>query len=290
METTSYSRRSLALLCVLTLGALGLTACSSDESSNDSAAASTATENSATTLLIGADLTYPPYDYFDDDDNPAGFDADLWALLGPTMGVDYEFVDTRFEQLIPGLNSGQFDLISSALYITAERAEQVDYIPYFSTGNSIISQVDGSLKPSTIEDLCGLSVATLKGSDISDRLSNEADEVCAAAGLDEIEVNDFPTDPEASQALIAGQVDAQVTDAAVAANLVKEQDELEITSTELLYPVPVGIAVKAGNDSLREQIEAGLDELRESGKLEELLDSYNLTEPTQEELDAALAG
>ncbi len=275
-----YSRivSSLATIAVLgaTLGACG----SSDE---------TPSAGSSDSLKIGADLTYPPYAYLDGD-TPAGFDADLWSILGPELGVEYTIQDTRFEQLIPGLNSNHFDLISSALYITAERAEQVDYIPYFSTGNSIVSKTGSDSQPATIEDLCGLKVSVLKGSDISSKLTTDGADVCSAAGKSPIQVNDFPTDPEATQALIANQVQAQVTDAAVAANVIDAQKGLAITSNELLYPVPVGLAVAKGDDELRTRLEEGLDALRANGEYQKLLDQYNLSEPTQEQLDAVLGG
>lgn len=262
--------------------ALTLAACGSSGGDSQSSDA-----GGSGSLVVGMDLTYPPYTYMDGD-TPAGFDPDVWALLGPEMGVEYTIQDTRFEQLIPNLNSDHIDVISSALYITPERAEQVDYIPYFTTGNSIVSLTDGDVHPVTVTDLCGLTVAVIKGGDISAQLNDDGNAQCADAGLGSIQVNDFPTDPEGTQALLAGQVDAQVTDAAVAANVVEAQSGLEITSEELLYPVPVGMAVKKGNEELAAQIQAALDQLRESGAYQDLLDQYNLAEPTDEEVQAAL--
>ena len=278
------TRRIASSIAAVSLTGVALTACSS---SDDSSSNTTGGVSAGSTLTIGSDLTYPPYAYLDGD-TPAGFDPDLWKILGPELGVDYTFKDTRFEQLIPGLNSTHFDLISSALYITSERAEQVDFIPYFSTGNAIISRADSDTKPATIEELCGLKVAVLKGSDISNKLSTDGAEVCAEAGKDPINVNDFPTDPEATQALLAGQADVEVTDTAVASNIVSMQDALEVTSSELLYPVPVSMAVAKGNDELKKTLEDGLEALKENGSYQELLNSYGLTEPTQAQLDEAL--
>ncbi len=272
--------RVITLFASATALVLTLSACGASPESSSTASA-------GDSLKVGSDLTYPPYAYLDGD-TPAGFEADLWALLAPELGVEYTMQDTRFEQLIPGLNANHFDVVSSALYITAERAKQVDYIPYFATGNSIVSKADGSHQPESVLDLCELKVGVIKGSDIFTQLTVEGASLCEAAGKGPIIVSDFPTDPEATQALLAGQMNAQVTDAAVAANVIEMQPSLKITSSELLYPIPVGMAVVKGNDELRERIEKGLDALRKSGAYQQLLDQYNLSEPTQEQLDAAL--
>ncbi len=127
----------------------------------------------------------------------------------------------------------------------------------------------------------------IKGAAVADSMRQEANGACQ--GSEPIDVREFPTDPEATQALLSGQVDAEVTDAAVAKVAVdKTSGELEITSDELLYPIPVGLAVERGNDALATKIREALDKLRASGKYQELLDKYNLKAPDQAEVDKIL--
>lgn len=281
-----------AALAVTTVTAMffSLTACSSEDpaaatsSSSNSDSASGATGD---TLRVASDLTYPPYAYMDNN-NPAGFDVKLTQSLAAKMKKKISFVDTRFEQLIASLNSNRADVIASALYITPERAKEVDYIPYFMTGNSIVVQQGGpDLK--TVTDLCGLKVGVIKGGDIVNQLRNSGSDECKAAGKSTIDVMEFPTDPEATQALISGQVNAQVDDAAVATTLGKNSDvKVKITSTELLYPIPVGLAVKKGNTTLRNSIVKALDSLKQDGSYEKLLKQYNLKEPDDNAVKKAL--
>jgi len=273
------SRRAPQLLVGTVLAALVLAACGGSDDSGQS----------GDVMRVGSDLTYPPYAYLDDEGEPAGFDAEMVRALADEIGMQPEFQDTRFEQLIPNLNSGQFDLIASALYITADRAKEVDYIPYFTTGNSIVSPTDAAETLALVSDLCGKTVGVIKGAAVADSMRQEANGECQ--GSDPIDVREFPTDPEATQALLSGQVDAEVTDAAVAKVAVdKTSGELEITSDELLYPIPVGLAVELGNDALEKQIRDALDKLRASGKYQELLDKYNLQAPDQAEVDKILGG
>jgi ABC-type amino acid transport substrate-binding protein len=230
------------------------------------------------TLTVGSDLTYPPYAYLDGT-TPAGFDPDVTRALAKQAGLKVTFVDTRFEQLIAGLGADRFDVIASDLYVTDERAKQVDFIPYFTTGNSLLAATGGSFKPKTTAELCGKAVAVIKGGEIVQKLRGEASDACTAKGAKAIDVREFTTDPEATQALLSGQVDAQLTDAAVAKAIVaKTNGRLTITSSAIIYPVTAGLAVKKGNTALKATLTKALAALKKSGAYAKLLSQYNLSE------------
>jgi ABC-type amino acid transport substrate-binding protein len=283
MSLSHYSTTRPLVTAVAAVGTLAvLTACSGS-------AGTGATDPGSETILVGSDLTYPPYAALDGD-TPVGFDPEIVTALMAELGAESEIIDTRFAQLIPALQADQIDLIASALYITAERATEVDYIPYFSTGNSIVVLADAA-GYATADDLCGVSVGVITGAAVGESLRGEASEACVAAGKAPIDVRDFATDPEATQAVLAGQVQAQVTDAAVAAGVVEQtEDRLKISSDSLLYPIPVGLAVKKGNDDLREKIESALEAITASGVYQDLLDKYNLEAPDEAQVDAVLNG
>jgi ABC-type amino acid transport substrate-binding protein len=241
-------------------------------------------------FVVGSDLTYPPYAYMEAGE-PAGFDAEIGRALAQEMDRDVDFKDTRFDQLIPGLRAGHFDAIISSLYITRERAKQVDYVPYFMTGTSIIAPADGALEPKTPEDLCGMRIASIKGSAILPALTGEVSDKCESDGKKPLDVREYPTDPEASQALLSGQADVHMTEAAVAkVSVERSNSKLEITSDELLYPIAVGIGVKKGNDEVVEDLEGALERMKESGEYQRLLDKYNLEAPDPSLVESSLEG
>jgi polar amino acid transport system permease protein len=238
------------------------------------------------TLRIGSDLTYPPYAYMKDG-VATGFDPDFLRAMAVELEMRPEFVDTRFEQLITSLKSDHFDVVASALYITPERAKQVDYIPYFTTGNSIVMPTS-SAPVTDAAGLCGMSVAVIKGGEVATQLRGAASSACTSEGKAAIDVRDFTADSEGTQALLAGQVKAQVTDAAVAKTAVDSTTGLAITSKELLFPVPVGLAVAKGNSSLEQQLRDGLAAMKSRGTYQQLLDKYNLAEPSDAQVAVAL--
>lgn len=277
-HTPPTVRRVLATLAAGAIGvagALGLSACSALDSGHDG-------------FVVGSDLTYPPYAYFEGK-TPSGFDPDFMRAVAEKMGEELTIQDTRFEQLIPNLKAGHIDAIASALYITPERAEQVDFIPYFSTGNSIV--VPESAEPlRTTDDLCGKAVAAIKGGDIVEQLRTDASQKCRDAGKKAIDVREFATDPEGTQAMLSGQVDAQATDAGVATTLGENSGvKVKITSDELLYPIPVGIGIwKDDSSGLRERLEDAIDEMKTDGTYDALLEKYNLAPVDQRQVDEIL--
>lgn len=274
MRFTKIARSASATAAAGALVALALSGCSS--SSTASAGSSSTGVATAGTLAVGSDLTYPPYAYLNGD-TPAGFDPDISRALAQQAGLKATFVDTRFEELIAGLESGRFDVIASDLYITDARKQQVDFIPYITTGNSLLVQSSGTYRPHTPADLCGKAVAVIKGGQIVNDLRGEASKSCTAAGLKPIDVREFTSDPEGTQALLSGQVDAQLTDSAVAKAAVdKIGGTLVISSTDLIYPIQAGLAVKKGNTALEKTLTNALHQLQQDGSYNKLLTQYNL--------------
>ncbi|HEJ1320877.1 TPA: ABC transporter substrate-binding protein [Pseudomonas aeruginosa] len=240
------------------------------------------------TLSIGSDLTYPPYTYLDQG-KPAGFDPEFMNLLGKELGVEINFLDTRFANLVMGVNARRFDVVASALYVTPERAAQVDFLPYLKSGSSLMVRADDDFRPLRPEDLCGKRVASIKGASWIPHLTTLSSEYCLASGKPAIQSREFPTSPEAAQALLAKAVDVQFENAAVAKITVEKlQGKVVISSQEMIYPVVVGLAVRKGNEALLQQLQVGLARMKQGGQYQALLARYNLGEPSAEDVAQAL--
>lgn len=237
-------------------------------------------------LVVGTDLTYPPYNYFDDNGKPAGFDVELMTAIAKQAGLKIKFQDTRFENLILGVSGNQFDVIASTLYVKPSRAKQIDYIPYMKTGVSIAVQASQGFDFVNPEDLCGRKVASIKGGAWIEELDKLANGVCKGNPVDSRE---FPTSPEATQALLSGGVDAQMEDSAVLKSAAsKLGGRLKITSKENLYPVVVGLGLRKGNAELAAVLQNALDALEKNGFYPGLLAKYNVSKPTDAEFKAAV--
>lgn len=113
----------------------------------------------AKTLVVGTDITAPPFE-FKKDGKYTGFDIELWQEIAKRLGLEYILKPVSFDGLIPGLQSGAFDVVIAGVVIRPDRAKVVDFsIPYYISGISILTKKESNIE--TMNDLNG-KVVTLK--------------------------------------------------------------------------------------------------------------------------------
>ena len=258
----------------------GLTACSEKTAPTEEAKV----ETSAKVYQIGSDITFPPFEYLEND-KPVGFDVDIANLIFVQSGEKANFVDSRFSNLVTGLEAKKFDLLMSALYITKERLEKVDMVPYYMTTEALIALAGSDYQPKTRNDLCGKTIASQKCSMFPEQLRQMSEESCVSKGKAPITIREFVTSPESVQALLAKAVDAQYDDASVAQSTVEKlKGRIVISSTEPFFPILGGIAVPKGDTDMLNKVKSGLDAIKKSGEYDQLLAKYKLQAPTDEEI------
>lgn len=225
-------------------------------------------------IKVAMEVAYPPFESWQDD-KIVGFDAELAALLSEKMGLTLQLVDTKFSSLILGLNGGRQDAVISALYITPERVRQADAIPYANTGAYIMVRSDSQVMPKTENDLCGLSVGLQQGTSWVKKLQELSAGYCQQQGKGAIEIKEFPTSPETLQALLSGNIQAQVDIAGVVSLFTqRSKGRLKVSSPQTIYPQTLGIYVGKGNQALAQQFAAALQTLRDNGEYQALLQKY----------------
>ncbi|WP_294904746.1 transporter substrate-binding domain-containing protein [Tatumella sp. UBA2305] len=236
------------------------------------------------TLRVGSDITSPPYIYFDSNKQPSGFDAEFMQALAKTGNFKLQFNDTRFENLILGLNANKFDVIASSMFIKPERAKVIDFIPYADAGLGFAVKKGSTFQPEQPLQLCGKRVGIIKGAAYISTLSK----ACSDAGKS-IDIREFPTSAEASQAVLSGNVDAQADDVAVLkVAMDKTQGRLIISSKEILYPVVLGIGIAKNHPEIKAELEKAFTVIKGNGVYQKLLDKYHLAGPTSEQYQAAI--
>lgn len=238
-------------------------------------------DNDSNVLRVGIDLTYAPFAYLENN-QAEGFDPDFMRLLAQKSHKIAEFNDTRIENIIIGLESGHYDVVASALYVNGTRAKQVDFIPYLQTGGVLLVRQDDKFNPQTLEDLCGKSVSSMKGAAWIETMNQISETYCKSHHLQAIMVKEYPSAPEASQALLSHGVDVQYEDAAVANMVIKQlNNSLKITSKKMINPVLIGLAVRKNDTEFKQYLLDLIKSVRQSGEYDLLLKKYNLAYPNQ---------
>jgi polar amino acid transport system substrate-binding protein len=234
-------------------------------------------------LLVGSDIAYAPIEFFDEDNNAVGLDVDIAKAMGEVLGIEVAFEAGGFDALLPSLEAERYDIVMSAMSVNPERAQVVDFIEYFNAGVGVIVAAGNPKNIKTVDDLCGSKVAVQKGTVQVDLLQGTVDapggldQKCKDAGKDGITVLEFDTDPEAVQALVAGQADAEMADFPVAAYSAQQNEgKIELVDTQV-EPGPYGIAVRKSSTALRDALQKAFDAIVEDGTYAEILAKWDLT-------------
>ena len=228
-------------------------------------------------LKIAMEITYPPFESYDEKRNIVGADPEIVAALAKQMGLKLKIVDTKFPSLIMGLNAGHYDAIISGMYITPERQTQAQTIGYAQTGASVLVPKGSDLKVSRAEDLCGTRLGLLQASAWVAAFRKLSIDYCEPEGKGPIVVNEYPSGPEVTQATLSKNVQAQVEMGAAAAMILdRTGDRLAIASDKQIYPQTLGIFVKKGSDDTYQAIADAFEKIKANGEYDTILKKYNL--------------
>jgi polar amino acid transport system substrate-binding protein len=86
-------------------------------------------------LVVGMELSYPPFETLDKNGKPSGVSVDLADDLGKYLDREVKIENIPFVGLIPSLKTGKIDLIISSMTVTPERLQSIDFSdPYLTTG------------------------------------------------------------------------------------------------------------------------------------------------------------
>ncbi len=256
-----------SLLIPLVLGALVLGACGDDGESSDTTEAGSGNGQAIELpesvslvqdgqLTVCSDMPYKPFE-FEEDGKVQGFDYEIVKTMGEQLGLDVEFRTTPFDSIIPALAAGECDMIASAMTITDERAEKVDFTaPYFDADQSLLVLKENEDKYATLEDLAGEDF----GVQVETTGATYAEENQPEGST----IKEFSTGDEMFPALISGDIKAALQDLPVNAYRASTApDQFVVTET---YPTgeQYGFAV-AKDSELLGPLDAALAKIREDG-------------------------
>lgn len=257
--------KKFSLLLVLLAAMLVIAACGSDDSSEGSGGGEGSSEEK--TYKVGIDTTYPPFE-FEEGGEYTGIDIDLINAISESQGFAIEFEPMDFGGIIPALQANQLDVAIAGMSITDERKKVVDFSdPYFDAGLSLVVSKDNT-DITSLEDLEGKTVAVKSGTTGSKfAMDNESKYGYTVA--------QFEDSPSMFQEVSNGNADVLLEDYPVIAYAISESGLDLKTVGERLTGDQYGIAVLKGeNADLLEKINTGLQELRDSGEYDEILNKY----------------
>ncbi len=215
-------------------------------------------------LILGSDTTYPPYESIGEDGEPEGFDIDIAVEVAKRLELELEIKSVKWEGIIPGLKADEYDIIMSAMTITDERLEEIDFSsPYIDSDQSIAVQEEN-------EDIEGED--DLAGKVVGVQVDTTGQ--FYAEGLGGIkEIRKYDTILLAFQDLELGRIDAILNDFPVNAFISKTRGGTRVVTT-IATDEQYGIGIKKGNDELRYAINAALADMKADGAYDEIFERW----------------
>lgn len=266
----SHTSPHLRLLAVAAAAALTLAACGSEEDDSTGGGGDDASADlsliSDGKLTVCSDIPYAPFEFEDPDADSgySGFDIDITSEIAKGLDLELAVKDADFSGLQSGLalNSGQCDLVASAMTITDDRKKNLGFSDgYYDSLQSLLVPEGSDI--TGIGDLNGKKVGVQQATS-GEKYAQENAEGAQLVAL--------PSNAEMVQAIKAGQVDALLQDLPVNVDNAKAggYEVVEEFDTGETY----GLATKKDNQALLDAVNAELSEMRDNGTYDEFYDKY----------------
>jgi polar amino acid transport system substrate-binding protein len=195
----------------------------------------------------------------------SGFDVDLLRAVAAVADLELEVVDVGRDGILEGPADDRCDVAASALKITPERAETVDFTePYLEADLSLLTRSGAGT--STLDELLSTpfsSVGVVDGG---------TGQTFAAESVGDTEIKVYPSVETALAALTNGNIDGVIHDLPITAYAAEQDPDVHVIQT---FPTGegYGYAVEKGDGALLETLDAGLDEVRADGTYDDLFEA-----------------
>ena len=224
-------------------------------------------------IRVAVDTTYPPMEFEAADGKIIGLDADLAEAIAKVLKVKVEFIVMPWDGILAGLQSNRYDIIMSAMNVTDERKQQVNFVDYIKMGQVFVVKKPSKLIKSE-KELAGLVVAVQ-----ADTTSFTAVEGFKKAGIAIKEIKAFKGATEAFSALKSNQAEVIVIDEAVGFYYAGLDSKTFQVTGEAMKPEPIGIAVKKTDSKLLTALSNAVKTIKDNGSFTKIYKSWLKTEP-----------
>ena len=219
------------------------------------------------TIIVGGDHDYPPFEFLDEDGNPAGYNVDLVRAIAREMGLDIEIRLGLWTHVTGMLERGEIDILGGMFYSTS-RDRRFD----FSQAHTVLQHVAvghedaGREIPASAEELAGHSIVV------------QEDDIMHGFVLEEGLTDDLTlvdSQEEALERVRSGKANYALGSRLTALYLIEQNgwEELVVGRTALISN-EYAFAVREGNTGLLSYFTEGLTLLEESGEYRRIYDKW----------------
>ncbi|REE91318.1 amino acid ABC transporter substrate-binding protein (PAAT family) [Paenibacillus taihuensis] len=261
------SMRNTGLAAVVLLS---LTACGkNNDSGNNVAEAPGKTTlldsiKSSGEIKIGTEGTYAPFSFHDKDGKLTGFDVEVAEEVAKRIGVKPNFVETKWDGMLAGLDAKRFDMVANEVTIREDRQAKYDFSDPYIVSKAVLIVKDSN------NDIKKL--ADLKGKKSGQSLTSDLGDIAKGNGAEIVQIDGFN---QAIDLLVSGRIDATINDKLSYLDLKKQKPDVPIKVVdETNNASQSGLLFHKGNGELVTAVNKALSDMKADGKYLEISTKY----------------
>ena len=224
-------------------------------------------------LTVGIQNGYPPFEFVNEEGAVVGFDIDLAERIAQKMGKKLVIKEMDFDGEVLALKQNKIDLIISGMNITPSRTKEIAMVPYH--GNKITSLCLlfwGSI-PDTIHSFDDIALIPNAVISVESGSNGEA----FLSKRPQISTKCFQGSIAPLMDVKFGKSLAQIVEPDVAEFLMQYHPEIKILNVPLPKDEIIwgfGIGINKNNAALIKKVEQIVSELKESHELADLENTW----------------
>jgi len=226
-------------------------------------------------IKVGTDSTYAPAEFLDNDGSTViGFDVELFNAVAQKLGLKAEYESAPFDAILPGVDSGKYEVGVSSFTINTERLKSVNMVSYFSAGTQWATK-KGNPGGVDADNACGKKIAVQTGTVQVDDITARSKK-CTDAGKPAITIDQYQAQSDATAAVVSGKDDAMLADSPVGAYAVKQSGgQLELLG-DIYESAPYGYAVKKDQQAFAEVLKEAVQAVIADGTYKAALEKWGV--------------
>lgn len=213
-------------------------------------------------LIMSTNASFPPYEMIADDGSIEGIDVEVAGAIAQKLGLELEVDDMDFDAALLAVQQNKSDIVMAGVTVTEDRKLVMNFTDSYATGVQVVIVKEGS--DVTLDNLGEKMIGTQRGT---------TGYIFTSDDYGDDHVTAYDNGASAVQALMNGQVDCVVIDAAPAEAYVEANPGLTILDTEYVVE-NYAIGVNKDNTALLDAINGALAELTADGTIDTIIGKY----------------
>jgi polar amino acid transport system substrate-binding protein len=226
-------------------------------------------------IVVATEDDCPPFEYVTHGVR-TGFDHDLLVAFAQTSGLEVRHQVVPWQDIIPGVASGRYDLAATAAVASRERAKLVDFTTPTAEMTMRYMKRAADRSIGGVKDLSGKTIGVQKDAGSADVIPT-LKETLRKAGGKLGKIVEYKTYADAYQDLLKRRIDAVINNGEALTQLAASTSGVFEVGPTVGPKVYAAWAVLKANRPILYYINVFLAQHKSSGRISELQRKYNLT-------------